>query len=173
MKKEIWSDIVLYVGIFVLGVCLTLWADKVTNLASIALGCIALLYAATLFTNYFKDKDKSTSDNLQLIYAIVMLVLGGILIFRVGFLKELISFIVGIYILISSVIRLNETIKVGKSTNTKLTGATVLACIGIFIGIMCIVGKYLLPDLIITYIGILLIIYSVISISNLVMIRRK
>ena len=48
-----------------------------------------------------------------------------------------------------------------------------LSIVGIIIGIMSIVGKFLFPDIIVTYIGIMLIIYSVTSIINVVLINRK
>ena len=173
MKKEIGNEIIMNIGILLLGICLTLWADKVTNLVSILLGIIAVVYAVYGFIGYFRNKERQIVDNLQLIYAITMLVIGGILIFKVDFLKELVSFIIGIYILLSSIIRLQEVIQVGKDLNTKVTSSIILSLVGIFIGVMCIVGKFLVPDIIITYIGILLIIYSIINVVNLVMIRRK
>ena len=172
MKKGTINEIIMNIFVLLLGVCLLMWADKVTKLVSIGLGVVVVGYAISLFLAYFSNKEKKTTDNLQLIYAITMLVLGGILIFRVDFLKEVVSFIVGIYVLISSIIRLQETIETGKSLNTKYTSGIILSGIGIFLGIMCIVGKFLLPDIVIKYVGVLLIIYAIISIVNLVMIRR-
>ena len=172
MKKGTINEIVMNVFVLILGVCLLLWADKVTKIVSIGIGAVVIGYAISLFVTYFRNKEKKVVDNFQLVYAITLLVLGGILIFRVDFLKEAVSFIVGIYVLISSVNRLLETIQIGKSLNTKFTSGLILSSIGIFLGIMCIVGKFLLPDIIIKYVGVLLIIYAIISIANLVMIRR-
>ena len=45
--------------------------------------------------------------------------------------------------------------------------------IGIVIGIMCIVGKFIITDMVVKYIGILLIVYSVISFAELILIKRK
>lgn len=173
MKKNILSEVLMYLCILVLGICLAVWADKVTSFVSIALGILALVYAITRFVYYFKSKEKIMADNLDFITAIVIFVIGLVLIIKVNFLKELVSFIIGIYILLSSVLKLSESINLGKNLNTKLTGPTVLSLIGIFIGILCIIGKFILPDMIITYIGILLIIYSIISIIELFMLNKK
>ena len=173
MKKSILSEIIMFLCVFFLGLALTLWADKVTNLVSILLGILALIYAIFGFYEYFKNSDRGFRDNLELVYAITLLVIGGILIIKVDFLKELVSFIIGIYIFISSIIRLSDSVNVSKELNTKLTGAIVLSIVGIIIGIMSIVGKFLFPDIIVTYIGIMLIIYSVTSIINVVLINRK
>jgi uncharacterized membrane protein HdeD (DUF308 family) len=69
--------------------------------------------------------------------------------------------------------KLNESIQIGKKIENKLTGSIILSCIGVFIGLMCIVGKFLLPDMIIKYVGILLIVYGIINIINFIMLRRN
>lgn len=173
MKKSVISEIVMFVCLLLLGISLVIWADKVTTIASIILGIIAILYGVIACVNYFKNQDKLMNDRLTFIYGIVIMVIGFVLIFKVGFLKELISFIIGIYIIFTSCIKLHESITIGKSLNVKLKGATILAIIGIIIGILCIVGKFLIPDMIVMYIGILLIIYSVISIVQLMLLNKK
>ena len=173
MKKGFWYEILMYGCILLLGLALAFWAEKVTNLVSIVLGVIVLLYAIGGFINFFNKKERNTSDNLELVYAITLLVIAGILIFKVDFLKGLVSFIIGFYVLISSALKLYESIKIGKDIKVKLTGSVILSCIGVFIGIMCIAGKFLFPDIIITYVGVLLIVYSIISIINVVMMRGK
>ena len=173
MKKQILSEILMNVCILILGVCLTVWADKVTTLVSILLGILAIIYGISAFVSYFSNKDRVFNDNMEFIFGIVVLVIGGILIFKVDFLKELVSFVIGIYILLSSILRLIETIKLSKKLNVKMTISIILSIIGIVIGIMCITFKFLFPDVIVTYIGVLLIIYSIINIINLLIIGRK
>ena len=172
-QKSFVNELIMYACILILGICLVLWADKVTSMVSTVLGIVAIGYSIFGFYNYFIGRDKKIADDLQLVYAITMLVIGIVLILKGDFLKEVISFIIGIYILISSTIRLKETIQVGKSINKKLTTGIVLSIMGIFLGVMCILGKFLVPDIIVTYIGILLILYSVVSVVNLVIVRSK
>ena len=173
MKKEFWSEALMLGCTLIVGVCLMIWADKVTTLVSILLGCLAILYGIIAFINYFTNKDRIIHDRMQFIFGIVVLVIGFVLIFKVDFLKELISFIIGIYIVLSSILRLQESINVGKALNEKMNGAIILSILGIVIGIMCIVGKFIVTDMIVKYIGIMLIIYSIISFIELIMIKRK
>ena len=142
-------------------------------IVSIFLGILAILYSIIVFVNYFRNNSKLMNDRLSFIYGIIILVIGFVLIFRVDFLKELISFVIGIYVILTSILKLHESIVLSKNSNTKMTSAIVLAIIGIFLGILCIVGKLLFPDIIIKYIGIMLILYSIISIVNTVIIGRK
>lgn len=173
MKKNNLSEILMLLCVLVLGVCLTIWADKVTNIVSIFLGILGVLYSIIIFVNYFRNNSRLLNDRLGFIYGIVILVIGFVLIFRVDFLKELISFVIGIYIILTSIIKLHESITISKNIKTTLTSAIVLAILGIVIGILCIVGKVLFPDIIIKYIGIMLILYSVISIINTIIIGKK
>ena len=173
MKKEIISEILLNVCVLILGVCLTIWADKVTSLVSILLGSLAVIYGMVAFIGYFSNQDRVLYNRMQFVFGIVVLVIGGILIFKVDFLKELVSFVIGIYILLSSILKLYECISIGKTMNTKMTAAIVLSIIGIVIGIMCITFKFLVPDMVVKYIGILLIVYSIINIIQAIIVKRR
>lgn len=173
MKKKILNDIVVDGFILILGISLVVWADKVTNIVSILLGVMAILYGVIVFVNYFRKQDKLFSDTMMFTYGIVLFVMGIILIFKVEFLKELISFVIGIYITLTSAMRLHETITVSKASNIKMTPALVLSIVGIVVGLLAITLKLIFPDLIVQYIGVLLIIYSVVNMINVIMIRRK
>lgn len=173
MKKTIWSEVLMLICTLILGICLVMWADKVTTAISILLGCIAVFYGIAAFINYFGNQERIMADRMQFIFGIVVLVIGFILIFKVDFLKELVSFIIGLYILFSSIIKLRECIFLSKELKVKMTGALVLSILGIVIGIMCILGKFIVGDMIVKYIGIMLIIYSVISFVELILVKRR
>ena len=114
MRDKKISDVVLAICLLIFGIFLVIWADRITKIVSILLGIVGILYAIMIFVNYFKVKDKTFGNTLNFIYGIFILVIGFILVFRVEFLKELISFIVGIYIVLSSTIKLYEILKLQK-----------------------------------------------------------
>ena len=173
MIKKNLNAILFNFGILVLGICLIIWADKVTSLVSILLGSIIVLYGIISIISYFKVKDKVFNDTLHFVYGIFILVIGSVLIFRVDFLKELISFIIGIYIVLASVIKLHEYIIVKKNNNIKLTSSLVLSIIGLVLGILCIVGKFLIPDIIVLLIGYILVMYSLVDTANMVILGKN
>ena len=173
MKKDFLSEALMLMCVLILGVCLTIWADKVTTLVSILLGCLAVIYGISAFISYFNNQDRIVHDRMQFIFGIVVLVIGFVLIFKVDFLKELVSFVIGIYITLSSILRLQECINVGKNLKVKMTGAIVLSILGIIIGVLCVAGKFLFPDVIVKFIGIMLIVYSVISFIELIIVKRR
>ena len=93
------------------------------------------------------------------------------MIFRVDFLKELISFIIGIYILLSSIIKLSDAISLSKNTNNKKS--IIASLLLVLVGIMCIAGKFIIPDAMITFLGIMLTLYSIISIIDVIVLNKK
>lgn len=173
MKKGFLSEALMLLCVLILGVCLTIWADKVTSLVSILLGCLALVYGISAMVSYFKNEDKIIYDRMQFIFGIIVLFVGLVLIFKVNFLKELVSFVIGMYIFVSSLLRLQECMIITKNSNIKMMPAIILSIVGILIGLLCIIGKFLVPDMIVTYIGIMLIIYSIVDFIELIIIRRK
>ena len=130
------------------------------------LGIVGILYAIMMFINYFKKNDKTFGNTLNFIYGIFILVIGCILVFRVEFLKELISFIIGIYIVLSSTLKLREVLALQKKDNVELRDSVIINSVLIFLGLLCILGKFLIPDLIVRVMGIILVVYSIMMIIN-------
>ena len=172
MKDKKISDMVLSICLLIFGVFLIIWADRITKIVSILLGIVGILYAIMIFVNYFKKNDKTFGNTANFIYGIFILVIGCILVFRVEFLKELISFIVGIYIVLSSTLRLHELLSLQKKGNVKLKSSIIMTLVLILLGLLCILGKFLVPDLIVRIMGVILVIYSIMMIVNDKMVKK-
>ena len=172
MKDKKVSEVVLAICLLVFGIFLTIWAERITKIVSILLGIVGILYAITMFVNYFKKNDKTFGNTLNFVYGIFILVMGFILVFRVDFLKELISFIVGIYIVLSSTLKLHELLVLQKKDNVKLKESIIITLVLIFLGLLCILGKFLIPDLIVRVMGVILVIYSIMMIINARVVKR-
>ena len=172
IKKNI-NAILFNLGILILGISLIIWADTVINMVSTVLGILICLYGMVNIVNYFRVKENVFNDTLHFVYGIFILVIGCVLIFRVDFLKELISFVIGIYIVLASVIKLHEYIVVKKNNSIKLTSSLVLSIIGLVLGILCIVGKFLIPDIFVILIGYILVMYSLVDTANIVILGKN
>ena len=156
------NEVLISICLFAIGLCLLMWADKVTSTFSLILGLLLVLYAIYNGIVYFKSIEKNA---LVMLSAVIFLVIGIILISRPSIIGEIISFVAGIYILLSSISNLSITLnnKGHKNYNIGL----ILSIAGILLGVLCILGKIIIPDLILRYLGVMLMIYSVIDIVNL------
>lgn len=157
---------------FIIGLCLYLWAQEITNLISIIIGVIFILYGILMVIYYFKNKDGDTLSNFKLIYGIFAFVFGMILVTRTSFLKELISFVIGIYIVLASIFKMQESLRL-KDVYIGYKKPLILSVIGLVIGILCIIGKFIVPDFINMIIGLVLMLYSFIDIINIIIIDTK
>lgn len=166
MKKKI-SDILLSLLLFIIGICLLFWSDEVIKAVSILLGSLFILYGVMTIIKYFKTEPRSV---LLISIGIISIVIGIILLFRKNIITETISFIVGIFIIISSIGSLTNAIE-QKSKNYMI--GIGLSVTGIIIGVLCVLGKILIPNIILEFMGVLLIIYSVTSVINTIVIPSK
>lgn len=155
-----------------LGICLLIWADKVTSLISIAIGALFLVYAAYNFIAWYRVENRNMGDNAKLITAIALGVSGAFLIIEKDFLKELISIVLGIFLLIESIFRLQDALN-SKKFNPNYKNALILAIIGVVCGALCIFGKIIVPDLVVQVIGVLLIIFAVSDMTGGIMIKQS
>ena len=69
MKKN-YSELLLFIIVLLVGICLTIWADKVTKLVSILLGVIAVIYGLSALISYFSNKEKVFNDNMEAVTAL-------------------------------------------------------------------------------------------------------
>ena len=170
--KTFSMPISINVILLALGICLLIWADKVMSLISIALGVLFLVYAAYNFIAWYRVENRNVSDNAKLITAIALTVAGGFLIVENGFLKELISIIVGVFLLIESIFRLQDALN-SKKFNPNYKNALVLAIIGVVCGALCIFGKIIIPDLMVQILGVLLIIFAISDMTGGIMVKNS
>lgn len=170
--KTFSMPISINVILLALGVCLLIWADKVTSFISIAIGVLFLVYAVYNFIAWYRVENRNMGDNAKLITAIALGVSGAFLIIEKDFLKELISIVLGIFLLIESIFRLQDALN-SKKFNPNYKNALILAIIGVVCGALCIFGKIIVPDLVVQVIGVLLIIFAVSDMTGGIMIKQS
>ena len=159
MKKKI-ADIIISIMLFFTGVCLLFWADKVIEIVTILLGSIIILYGVKSIIKYVKNK---TGSVVTLTTGVSSIIVGIILLIKQTIIADTISFIVGIFMIISSIGSLvNNIEQKGRHFGMGLG----LSITGIIIGALCIVGKLLIPNIILQFMGVLLIVYGVTNLIN-------
>jgi len=167
MKDKL-IDIFVSVCFFAIGISLLLWAEKVTNTVSQIIGAVMILYGIFVSINYYRSSDKKVSD---IIFAIILITGGIILVVKPNIVTELISIVIGAYVILASIIRLRFVLEVKENLNYNLGFG--LSILGIVLGILCIVGKLLIPNIVLQFVGILLMIYAITNIINIVVLPNK
>ncbi len=169
MNKLKTKEIVLSGVLIILGVCLIIYADKVTSALSIMIGVALIVMGLINAVSYFKE----TKSSASLILGTVEMAIGIFLIVKSSFLKEFISFIIGVYILLSSISKLVEAIDIQKETGISQKRSILLSAVGMGIAILCGIGKLIVPDMFLKLIGLLILLYGVINIVNLFILNKN
>ncbi len=170
MKKEKISEIASVLALFAVGVLLAIFADEILDWISVILGALAIAYSVITLLSYIKMKPKERHESTLLI--IVLAAASGIvLISKSGFIREMISFVIGVYIIITSALQLSMILDFRRLTGTK-TRSIILPVVGIIIGALCISGDILIPDELTRLTGVFLAIYSVVYLIGMVMMSK-
>ena len=171
MKQEKTREIVSAGVLFFVGILLFAYADKILDWISVILGALAIAYSVITLLSYISASPKDRRETS--IFLIVLAAAAGIvLISKSTFIREMISFIIGIYIILTSALQLSAIIDFKRLTGIKIK-SVVLPILGIIIGAFCISGDLLVPDAIIHYTGILLSVYSIIEIASILLFSKE
>lgn len=168
MRKSLVSDIIISVCMFVLGIFLLLYGQELMNLIVVLLGVSLMLYGIFNIITYFRYR-LTNNPISNLIYGIVSCVFGIILAVKPELISDIISFIVGAYILLISIPSLVDAIKNKEKVNPISIG---LSIAGIVIGILCLIGKLVIPQFIFFFLGLMLIIYGIINLINVILLDQ-
>ncbi len=163
--------IYMNVVLLALGIALVIWADKVTSLISIIIGATFLALAAYNLIAYLRVENRDAKEFPKLVTAIALGIAGGFLIIQNGLIKEVISIVVGIFLLVESIFRLQDALE-SKKSNPNYKNPLILSVIGIALGMLCIFGKVIIPDLMLQVFGIILIIFSIVDMTGGAMVSQ-
>ena len=172
MKKELKLDrIVSCIALFCVGICFVVWADQVTEWIAILFGVIALIYSITKLIIFLRLASERRTT-LSLFYIVLSFCAGLLLVSRASFIKEAISFIVGVYIILTSSIQLFNVTELRHRTNSHI-GSLIWPIIGMIVGFLCVSGQFIIPDELARLTGIVLIIYAVAYLVGFLTISRQ
>ena len=97
MKREKLSEIISAIVLFFVGVLLFVYSDKILDWISVILGALAIAYAVITLLSHISAKPKDRRE-VSIFLVVLAAATGIVLISKSTFLREMISFIVGIYI---------------------------------------------------------------------------
>ena len=159
MKKIF--ELIRAIVIIVFSIFLVINAQDLSNTISVIIGIIIAVSSVGELLTYIKIKDKALIIN-----GIIGIIVGLIIAFNETLLKNVFSFVMGIFIILDCIKRWNECNIYVTEKNNKVLIYKVFLILGIILGLVCILGKFIIPDMIIRLIGIVLFIYGIIELIN-------
>lgn len=169
LKKTTISNITIAIVFLLLGMMLAFKPDFTVSIIINVLGAIFVGYGVLRVINYYNNKKENSTLNYDLLAGIVGIVLGIAIITFGKTVIALFRIIIGIWIIYSAILRFELTFALKKAKSNSWIYVCVLAVL------MLICGLYITfnSNAIISTIGIVVIVYSVIDlIENIIALRN-
>lgn len=169
LKKSGWISIVESLIFAILGIILVWKPNEIVSMIAYIIGAIFIIVGIIKIVNYVQAKGKNDLYNYELIYGIMAVVIGLVVIIYSSTISKIFGIIIGIWIIYSSIVRATSALKL-KVLKTNIWIYSLLLAI-----VMFICGFYIILDsgVIITTVGVVMIIYSVLDIiENVIFINN-
>lgn len=171
-KKSELPSIVVSLILFVIGLMLLLYSDTIIKMVSIILGIVLIVAGIVMIVRYFKEDNRTFLTGFNFGYGIISMIAGSALILNPTIVGSLLPFVIGIWVIISSIIRLEGVFYLRQTGSDKWITPLVLAIISLICGILCVFGPFLVASIIVQFIGVIMMIYAVVDIINSISVRQ-
>ena len=163
------SSLVYSIILLVLGIFLTLNANGVLNIVFDILGALVMIYGVYKLVMALKlKKDFKAINNSLMSSSIMSLIFGLLIIILSQVLINAINVVTGIWLIFTGISKLNVALSIGSIKEKDFIVSLISSILIIGLGLYTIMSQ----NVVLTIIGILLIIYSVIDIINYI-VRNK
>ena len=160
-------SILTSVVILVIGIFLFIQPDTVIRMISVVLGIIFLIPGITAMIDYFKEKNSAS-----LVLGVITILVSLILIIKTDLVASILPFILGIYFVVNGITRLQYALELKKQGYTSFTTSLVFSLLIMICGILFILNPFEGAMALTQMIGMFMIIYAALDISNTVVIKR-
>lgn len=162
LKKTGWISILESIIFAILGIIIILNPEGIVKIMSYILGIMFIVAGISKAFNYFSNKSKLDFNDYSLVYGAMACILGIVIMACSSTIGSIFRIAIGIWIIYSSFMRINFSIRL-KSLNSKIWIYSLVLAI-----IMLIGGLYITLNqgAVMVTIGVLMIIYSVIDIAE-------
>ncbi len=173
LKKTRWDMITSSAICVVLGAVLIFFPDAVNDMISYVIAAAMFLVALIEFYNYFKKDIKSEFYRNDLVFGVVALVAGFILLAKVELIKSLIPIVLGAFIIVSGVKKLQNALDLIRLKLSGWKSLLVLCAINIIFGVIMVVCALQTAKVITALIGVGLVYSGVTDIFSVIWVSRN
>ena len=168
-KTDLAIPLIADLIMLIMGICMLAWPDKILSMISIVIGVIFVSYAAYNIIKYIRIENRKNSDLPFLISGIALAIAGSFLIFQSSFIEAFFSILIGVILTISGIMNLQDALAIKSENKTTL----ILSLITLICGVLCLFGKLMPIQIMVIFIGVVLVIYSLADIVQSTMVYKK
>ena len=167
MKKELnrvfYTSLLTSIILVVIGILLLFFPNGTIKIVSYILGAIMGITGIMGLIKFFLYTDENKYNRYGLAYGIVLLVVACLFFFKTDSIAKIMPFALGIYMIISSAIKVEYTLKLKKDKNDNWKVTLVMAIVSILFGLVLIFNPLKSALYMTQVIGIVLIFYAILD----------
>lgn len=156
----------------IVGFLLLIFPEVILSLISYILGGIVLVNGALTILRYFKENNQNIW-NFDLAYGILCSILALVIIFNPNAIISIIPLILGIWMMISSIFKIQYSLNLRTYHSDKWKLTLILAIITLICGVLLMVNPFSGAVAITKVIGIFIIVYSIIDIIECLTLKKS
>ena len=157
LKKLKTNVVISSLVCIVIGIVLVIWPDLTMEIACLAIGAALLIGGILRLISYFTARDGSVYSQVNLIFGIILIVVGGLILWRWDKVLEIIPIIVGIVIVLHGINDLRQAYTLFRNKYDKWWVALILGLLTVGLGVLLILNPFAALDTVVILIGIFLI----------------
>lgn len=173
-QKLLYTSLVTGIIFFCFGLFLFLKPEVTISSVSYLLGGILIIIGFITFLKYVLNNDKVIKNfDLDLIYGIVGIVAGLVLILNPTAIATIIPFILGMWIVINSAIKLQYSLVLKQYENSNWKVTFIIAVISLIWGIILVFNPFKGAVIITKMIGIFVMVYALLEITEGILFQKN
>lgn len=171
-KKIFRMSILTSIFFIIIGLFLILKPETTITTISYVLGAIILVSGVVFLIKYFSNKEYGIFSG-DLIYGVMSTIIGLLLILHPTAIAKIIPFILGIWIIISSVTKIQYSLQLKSYHNQAWIPTMVIAGIMFIWGLLLLFDPFETAMAITQIIGIFILIYAVLDLIEVIIIKKN
>lgn len=172
-KKLFRMSIVTSCFFVVIGLFLILKPEPVITTISYILGGIIMVTGLIFLIKYFSNREMYGIFSGDLIYGVMSTIFGLILILNPTALAKIVPFVLGVWIIISSVTKIQYSLQLKAYNNKAWIPTMIIAAITFCWGLLLLFNPFAGAMVITQVIGMFILIYAVLDLAEVFLIKKN
>ena len=173
MKRIYRSSLLTSIVAAFVGLMLIIASTEIIIAISYSVGAVLIALGVIRIISYIRELNTEESDQLDLVYGLVTIILGAIVIQNPTAIASIIPIVFGLVMIISSSIKINYALNLKSKDNDLWKSTLILSLLTTLCGVLLIFRPFEGADLIAKIIGAIILSYAILDIISTITIKRN
>ena len=173
IKKVLWPSLITSLVVLLLGILLLFKSTATLVSISYIIGGILIAIGVIGIIRFFSNRSSDIFQQITIVYGIISILAGIFLISRPALIGSLLPFVLGIWIIISSSLKLQQAFILKNISRNYFWPSLITALLSLFCGVILVFNPFAVAVIIKKIVGGFLIFYAICDIVNTFILRKS